>query len=139
MESTSEDIAILISVINSRVMDGNNVSLDLATRKETLESALHSFSELSSFTRFRYRRYLPQRIAELKNEIDCIKDEKVSNEHSLRTDLLNLIRKLLLVYSNEIYAVSKKQRNVVWENLSEWLGMDQETFIRYTNQCGCVV
>lgn len=139
MKSTSEDIAILISTINFLIVDRSIVTLELNMRKESLERSLHSFNELSSFTRFCYRKYLTQRIAEIKNELDVIKSERVCNEQSLRNDLLIFIRKLLLVYSTEKYAVSKKQRNAVWENLSEWLVIEHEVFIRYTNQCGCVV
>lgn len=139
MESTREDIAIIISAINSLVADCGNVTLELNIRKESLESTLHSFHELSPFTRIRYHKYLSQRIADIKNELETIKNETTCNAQFLRTDSLSLIRKLLLLYSNEKYSVSKKQRNEVWDNLSEWLSMDHETFIRYTNQCGCVV
>lgn len=139
MKSTSEDIAILISAINSLIVSHSNVTHNLSIRKESLESALHSFNQLSLFTRFRYRKYHSQRIDEIKKELECIKIDKTRNEQSLRTNLRILIRKLLLAYSNEKYAITKKQRNAAWENLSEWLAMEHETFIRHTNQCGCVV
>lgn len=139
MESTTEDIATLISAINSCISDASKVTLDLDMRKISVEDALSSFDELSFFTRFRYRRYLHQRIAELKNELECIRSENTRNEQVLRTDLRSLIRKILLVHSNEKCTVSKKQRSAVWENLSTRLAMDHETFIRYTNQCGCIV
>lgn len=139
MKSTSEDIALLISAINSLIVSHSNIRNNLSIRKDSLESALHSFNQLSLFTRFHYRKYLSQRIDEIKKELECIKIDKTCNEQSLRTNLLILIRKLLLAYSNEKYAITKKQRNAAWENLSEWLAMEHETFIRYTNQCGCVV
>lgn len=139
MKSTSEDIAIIISAINSLIADSGNITLELNGRKESLERDLLSLNELSLFTRIRYRKYLSQRIVDMKNEMESIKNDIIENAHSLRTELLALVRKLLLVHSNEKYAVSKKQRNEAWDTLSEWLAMDHESFIRYTNQCGCVV
>ncbi|HGP3984965.1 TPA: hypothetical protein ACLK0B_005697, partial [Klebsiella pneumoniae] len=70
MKSTSEDIAIIISAINSLIADSGNITLELNGRKESLERDLLSLNELSLFTRIRYRKYLSQRIADMKNEME---------------------------------------------------------------------
>lgn len=66
VKSTSEDIAIIISAINSLIADSGNITLELNGRKESLERDLLSLNELSLFTRIRYRKYLSQRIADMK-------------------------------------------------------------------------
>lgn len=139
MNSTSEDTAILISAINDRMAEVLKEDMYFSYRKSSLESVLTSFSRLGFFTRYRYRKYLSQRQSEIRKELNLIRDEQNRNRSSMRADLINLIRSLMLTYHKEKYAVSKKQRNTVWENLGEQLEMSHENFIFYSKLTACVV